>query len=120
MEHVFHQNNTYNLFETVTELEGIPKNTFHTVIDKQGNKHKNIAKVCKCWKEHFQEHLNKIFVHQQSAIDEISENSHSNQHIEPITKEQIQRSIGAMKSLKATGADIISAKVLNAGEEEMI
>ena len=48
MEHVFHQNNTYNLFETVTELEGIPKNTFHTVIDKQGNKHKNIAKVCKC------------------------------------------------------------------------
>ena len=38
MEQDFHQNNSYNLFKTVKELEGIPKKTIHAVIDKQDKK----------------------------------------------------------------------------------
>ena len=35
MEQDFHQNNSYNLFKTVKELEGISKMTIHAVTDKQ-------------------------------------------------------------------------------------
>ena len=34
MEQDFHQNNSYNLFKTVKELEGTSKKTIHAVIDK--------------------------------------------------------------------------------------
>ena len=60
MEQDFQQNNSYNLFKTVKELEGIPKKTIHAVIHKQGKKLTDINSVLKCWKEHFQEHL-RIF-----------------------------------------------------------
>ena len=59
MEYDFHQNNSYNVCKTIKELAGIPKNTMHIVIDKHGNKYKNINEAVKCWKEHFPEHLNK-------------------------------------------------------------
>ena len=38
LEQDFHQNNSYNLFKIVKELEGTPKKTIHAVIDKQGKK----------------------------------------------------------------------------------
>ena len=69
-----------------------------TAIDKHGNKHTNIKEVLKCWKEHFQEHSNKTFLQQKSVIGDISDNNHSNQPIENITKDEIQRSIGTMKN----------------------
>ena len=48
---------------------------------KNRNKYANIKEVLKCWKEHFQEHLNKQSPHKQSAIDEINENNHPKQLI---------------------------------------
>ena len=34
-----------NQYKAVKDLEGIPKNTMHTVIDKHGKKHTDINKV---------------------------------------------------------------------------
>ena len=62
-------------------------------------------------KERFQEHLKKEFPQQQAAIDEIIGNNHPNQIIEPVTKEKIQRNIGAKKNRKAPGPGTISADV---------
>ena len=121
MEYDFHQNNSCNLFKTVKELERIPQNTMHIVIDKYGNKHTNINKVLKCWKDHLQEHLSKCFSHQQSAVDKIYENNNPNQPIETMTKEEIRRIIGAMKNCKVPGTDTpLSPEVLQAGVDEMI
>lgn len=121
MEYDFHQNNSCNLFKTVKELERIPQNTMHIVIDKYGNKHTNINKVLKCWKDHLQEHLSKCFSHQQSAVDKIYENNNPNQPIETITKEEIRRIIGAMTNCKVPGTDTpLSPEVLQAGVDEMI
>ena len=121
MEYDFHQNNSCNLFKTVKELERIPQSTMHIVIDKYGNKHTNINKVLKCWKDHLQEHLSKCFSHQQSAVDKIYENNNPNQPIETITKEEIRRIIGAMKNCKVPGTDTpLSPEVLQAGVDEMI
>ena len=119
MEQDFHQSSSYNLFKTVKELEGISKKVIHAVIDKQGEKLTDINSVLKCWKEHFQEHLNKEFPHHESAKDEINENNQPDIPLEPITKEEVQRSISAMKNRKAPGADAISAEVLKAGGDEM-
>ena len=79
----------------------------------------DIKSVLKCWKEHFQEHLNKEFPHHELAKDEINENNQPDIPLEPITKEEVQRSISAMKNRKAPGADAISAEVLKAGGDEM-
>ena len=68
MEQDFHQNSSYNLFKTVKELEGISKKTIHAVIEKQGEKLTDINSLSKCWKEHFQEYLNKEFPHNESAM----------------------------------------------------
>lgn len=93
----------------------------HIVIDKYGNKHTNINKVLKCWKDHLQEHLSKCFSHQQSAVDKIYENNNPNQPIETMTKEEIRRIIGAMKNCKVPGTDTpLSPEVLQAGVDEMI
>ena len=119
MEQDFHQNNSYNLFKTVKELEGIPKKTIHAVFDKQGKKLTDINSVLKCWKELFQEHLNKEFPHHESANDEINKNNLPDIPLEPITKEEVQSSISAMKNCKAPGTDAISAEVLKAGADEM-
>ena len=59
------------------------------------------------------------FPHQESAVDEINENNHPNQPIEPNFKEEIQRSISAMKNLKTPRAEIMLAEVLKAGGDEM-
>ena len=120
MEQDFHKNNSYNLFKTVKDLEGAPKKTIHTIIDKQGKKQTNINKVLKCWEEHFQQHLNKEFPHHQSTIDEINVSNQPDIPLEPISKEEIRGSVHAMKNRKAPGADSISAKVLKAGGDEMI
>ena len=102
------------------ELEGIPKKTIHTVTDKQGKKLTNINSVLKRWKEHFEEHLNKEFPHHEAAIDEINENNHRDEPLDPITKDEVRRSISVMKNRKAPGADAISAEVLKAGGDEII
>ena len=112
MEQDFHQNNSYNLFKTVKDLEGAPKKTIHTIIDKQGKKQTNINKVLKCWEEHFQQHLNKEFPHHQSTIDEISVSNQPDIPLEPISKEEIQGSIHAMKNRKTPGADSYLLKFL--------
>ena len=119
MEQDFHQSSSYNLFKTVKELKGIRKKTTHAVIDKQGMKLTDINSVLKCWKEHFQEHLNKEFSHHESAKDGINKNNQPDITLEPITKEEVQRSISAIKNRKAPGADAISAEVLKAGGDEM-
>ena len=116
----FPPNNSYNLFKSVKELEGIPKKNIHTVTDKQGKKLTNINSVLKRWKEHFEEHLNKEFPHHEAAIDEINENNHGDEPLDPITKDEVRRSISAMKNYKAPGADAMSAEVLKAGGDEMI
>ena len=87
MEQDFHQNNSYSLFKTVEELEGIPKKTIHAVIEKQGKKLTDINSVLKCWKEHFQEHLNKEFPHHESPKNDINENNQPDIPLELITKE---------------------------------
>ena len=119
MELDFHQNNSYNLFKTVKELEGTLKKTVHAVIDKQGKKLTDINSVLKCRKEHFQEHLSKGFPHHESAKDGINKNNQPDIPLEPITKEEVQRSISVMKIRKAPGANAISAEVLKAGGDEM-
>ena len=120
MEQDFHQNNSYNLFKSVKELEGFPRKTIHTVTDKQGKKLTNINSVLKRWKVHFEEHLNKEFPHHEATIDEINENNHRDEPLDPITKDEVRRSISAMKNHKTPGADAISAEVLKAGGDEMI
>ena len=79
----------------------------------------DIKSVLKCWKEHFQEHLNKEFPHHELVKDEINENNQPDIPLDPITKEEVQRSISAMKNHKDSGADAISAEVLKAGGDEM-
>ena len=120
MEQDFYQNNSYNLFKSVKELEGIPKKAIHTVTDKQGKKLTNINSVLKRWKEHFEEHLNKEFPHHEAAIDETNENNHRDEPLDPITKDEVRRSISVMKNHKAPGADAISAEVLKADGDKMI
>ena len=51
--------------------------------------------------------------------DEINENNQPDIPLEPITKEEVQRSISAVKNCKAPGAVAISAEVLKAGRDEM-
>ena len=101
-------------------MKEFPKKTIHTVTDKQGKKLTNINSVLKRWKEHFEEHLNKEFPHHEAAIDEINENNHRDEPLDPITKDEVRRSISAMKNRKAPGADAISAEVLKAGRDEII
>ena len=60
------------------------------------------------------------FPHEESAVDEINENNHPNQPIEPITKERMQTSIGAMENHKTSGADTMLSEVLKAGGDGMI
>ena len=85
----------------VKDLEGTPKKTIHTIIDKQGKKQTNINEVLKCWEEQCQQHLNKEFSHHQSAIDEINVSNQPDIPLELISKEEIQGSIHAMKNRKA-------------------
>ena len=119
LEEDFKHNNSYNLFKSVKELEGIPKKSIPTIIDKHGKKQTDINLVLRIWKEHFQVHLNKEFTHQENTLDEFEENNHGN--VPPnITKEEVKESIAAMKNHKAPGADAISAEVLKAGGEAMI
>ena len=71
LEHDFKHNNSHNLFKIVKELEDRPKKSLQAVLDKNGIKHTNKTKNLACWKEHFEEHSNKIFPHDPNAIDRI-------------------------------------------------
>ena len=71
MEKYFQYNNSFNLFKTVRELKGKPRKPMNSVIDKNGNKQTNTKNVLQVWKEHFENHLNNSFPHNEDALDNI-------------------------------------------------
>ena len=84
MKNDFQNNNSYNIFKSVKELEGKPKKPIIIINDKQGNKQTNINKVLKCWEEHFKKHFD------DDALNELHPNNDNENNPEPISQEEIK------------------------------
>ena len=123
LEEHYQKNESHNLFKTVRQLEEKPKKSLSIVKDGNGVKHFQLQKVLELWQDHFEEHLNTSFQHDDEALNSLETNPDltlENEAPDPITKEEIKSAIRKMKNRKAPGSDEITAEVMKAGGETMI
>ena len=120
MEKDYVNNNSYNLFKTVRELENKQKKTLNVVQDKNGIKHTNPEEVLKIWEEHFNTHLNKEFPRNAQALDQLPDPPVDADRGPPITREELTEAVKRMLRRKAPGIDAITTEVLLAGGDPML
>ena len=91
------------------------------VIDNQNaDKRTQTDEVLKIFKEHFEQHLNTEFPHDESILQSILETiPGTEQSTEEliISKEEIRKAISLRKNNKAPGSDLITAEVLRASSQ---
>ena len=69
----FRKNDLHNLFKSVHELEGKPRKSFMVIKNQNADKRTQTDEVLKIWKEHFEQHLNMKFPHNESILQSIPE-----------------------------------------------
>ena len=121
LEDDYKKNDYHNLFKTVRDLEGLPKKTLNIIKDNEGKKQSDTSTVLNLWKEHFENHLNTLFPHNEAAIDSIVlDDSLINAEEPAIQLNEIKHAIKKMKKRKTPGNDLITTEVIIAGGEKML
>ena len=117
LEASFRENDSFNLFKAVKDLENKPRKSLSAVKDKQGKTHTNKTKILKCWEEHFKAHLNTAFPYEPGAINDIPEPPEDADSLPDIEKSEILKAVKKLKNRKAARIDSITAEVIkNAGQ----
>ena len=119
MENDLKNNNSHNLFKTVRQLEGKRKKAISAIKDKEGTIHTNADKILECWSQHFCNHLNTRFPHDQEAENSVPDPPNNVDKHPEISMQEVQNAVKRMKLRKAPGVDNITAEVLRAGNEPM-
>lgn len=85
-------------------------------------KHTKKKEVVECWRQHFSRHLNVVFPHDEDALDgiEVQPEEEEEGANREITFEEVKSALQYMKLRKAPGVDDIMAKVLRAGDNNMV
>ena len=116
----FRKNDSYNLFKSVRELKGTPRKSLMVINNQNADKRTRTDEVLKIFKEHFEQHLNTEFPHDESILQSILETiPGTEQSTEEliISKEEIRKAISLRKNNKTPGSDLITAEVLRANSQ---
>ena len=109
------------MFKTVKELEGKSKKSLTVIKDSNGAKHFQLEKVLDLWKEHFENHLNTEFPHDEDALNSLANESNEIEFLnELISIEEVNSAVKKMKKRKAPGSDEITTEVIKSGGAKMI
>ena len=120
MEEDLRGNNSHNLFRMVRELEAGPRKHVNAVKDKNGNILCKNKEVIERWREHFNEHLNREFPHDEAALDTLHFLPVMVEEVENITEDEVRDAVARLKNRKAPGQDMITGEVLKKGGATMI
>ena len=120
MEEDLRGNNSHNLFRMVRELEAGPRKHVNAVKDKNGNILCKNKEVIERWREHFNEHLNREFPHDEAALDTLHHLPVMVEEVENITEDEVRDAVARLKNRKAPGQDMITGEVLKKGGATMI
>ena len=120
LEKDYRDNNSHNLFKTVWSLESKSSKSLNTIKDKNGILKTDLREVLVYWKDHFENHLNNAFPHDEEAIETIPQPTDSQVADEIITIDEIKSAVKWCKVRKAPGIDLISAEAVRSGGEAMV
>ena len=67
----FRKNDSCNLFKSVRELKGKPRKSLMVIDNQNADKRTQTDEVLKIFKEHFEQHLNTEFPHDESIPETI-------------------------------------------------
>ena len=123
LEDDFKKTDSHNFFKTVREVEGKPKKNLMITKNQKKDKTIKTEEVLKIWKDHFRQHLNIEFPHDENILQSIPSTTRgieSSLEELTITKEEVRKVISSLKNNKAPGSDLTTAEVLKATGEPMV
>ena len=71
LEDDFKKTDSHNFFKTVREVEGKPKKNLMITKNQKKDKTIKTEEVLKIWKDHFRQHLNAEFPHDENILKSI-------------------------------------------------
>ena len=123
LEDDFKKNYLHNLFKTVRELEGKPRENLMFVKNQKKDKTTKTEEVLKIWKDNFRQHLNTEFSHDENILQSIPNTTPGTEPSPEeltTTKEEVRKAILLLKNKKVPGSDLITAEDLKAGGEPIV
>ena len=79
LEDDFKKNDSHDLFKTVRELEGKPRKSLMVVKNQKKDNTTKTEEVIKTWKDHFRQHLNNEFPHDENILQSITRRTNNNE-----------------------------------------